>query len=92
MAVKFIRSKDFKNFDWSILKEGEFSTNGENFNFGKGGPSYPGGDGWHISIYGENGKEEVWELPTAISRFIDYIKKQGEDNKLDEVRRVLGIK
>lgn len=92
MNTNFFSQSEFNQFDYSRLKHGEYATNGENYSFGKGGLNYPGGVGWHILIFDcEKEIDECWELPTVISRFIDWAEHNGETQKLQEIRRVLGL-
>lgn len=88
----FFSQSDFNKFDWSILKHGEFSTNGDNYSFCKGGPNYRGGAGWLIQIHDiEKSIDECWELPTVISRFIDWTEKNGANEKVREIRHILSL-
>lgn len=93
METKYFRQKDFNQFDWDRLKHGEYATNGENYSFAEGGPNYIGGEGWHITVFDlSEGINEVWELPTVISRFINWMEKNGANNKINEIKAILEIK
>lgn len=97
----FHRADEFHKFPWDKLEYGKFKTNGENYNFGKGGPHYVNGIGWQITIY--SGKHdlhsETWELPKALSDMLDYQEQYGEEqNKrktkiaFRDVLKIIGIK
>lgn len=59
----FYKAEDFNKFDWSKLVYSKHSGSGENFRFGKGGNNYINGNGWQITIVGENGLDiEEWAL------------------------------
>lgn len=90
----FHKPNEFNKLDWSQLKYSGSVTNGENFSFGKGGPQYLGGEGWHIEIYNLDNFPEshVWELPTVISEMFDWMKTCGENEKLRQIQNQLGIK
>jgi hypothetical protein len=99
MAKKkeFHKADEFNQFDWSKLEYGEFKTNGENYNFGKGGIHYVNGCGWQITVYsGEHDLEtETWELPKAISDMLDhqaeYAEKETRRKIKNEFQKILGI-
>ena len=83
MNITYKKQKDFGEFDWKSLSEGEYATNGDNFSFGKGGPSGPG---WHITTFtGEhhtdNYIEITWELPGVLSRMFDWQMETGQKDK-----------
>ncbi len=90
----FHKKDEFNQLDWSQLKYSGHVTNGENFHFGKGGPQYIGGEGWHIEVYDTDNfpVSHEWELPTAISEMFDWMKSCGSDEKLREIQNALKIK
>ncbi len=94
--TKYYSEEEFNQFDWSALEHGEYATNGKNYNFGEGGSGYPAGRGHNISVFtydttGKALRESVWELPKPISRYMDWLRRDGADTKVREIRRVLDI-
>jgi hypothetical protein len=91
--VIFHKKSEFNKFDWNALVPNDYKTGGDNYTFGRGGSGYPGGEGWHISVYDEKEiNEHVWELPDAISVFIDWAEENGKREKTKEIKRALGLK
>ena len=89
---KFFPKEQFNKLDWSKLKQGKFSTNGDNYSFGKGGTGYRGGQGWHLEIVSDDFMQsEEYELPEPLSKFMDWLRKDGADEKMREIKRALGI-
>jgi hypothetical protein len=94
----FHKKSEFNQFDWNSLVPNKYKTGGNfggtgvRYTFAKGGPGYPGGDGWLICMWDEEGNNhQEWELPDAISAFIDWAAENGQREKLKEIKRALGL-
>ena len=75
--AKFHPESEFNQLDFGSLIQEEFETNGKNYNFSKGGSTYVYGSGWFITTYDENDNYEIWQIPSVISRFIDWSVKNS---------------
>lgn len=84
----FKKPEDFNSLNWGDLKTEKGKLN---FSFGKGSEGYPGGNGWHISILDSNYVMTTWPFPKILSNFIDEIYESGEQNKIDELKKLLKL-
>ncbi len=91
MEKIFHREDEFNQLDWDELIQGDFATNGENYNFGVGGNHYVNGSGLQLTVHKANGDIEVWEVPKVLSRYVVWAEKAAKEEKQNEIKRVLGI-
>jgi len=88
--MTFHDQDEFNNIDWDSLKH---STKNEepNYLFLKGDKHNNFGDGWFIGIYDEDDGEDIYKLPTALNKFIEYAQKEGEENIINGFKTLFRI-
>ena len=90
--ANFHPASEFHLLDFNSLIQGEFDTDGKNYNFSKCGSQYIYGSGWFISVYSENSEGldeyDIWQLPEVLNRFIDWMAKNSVKEFKSQIRNL----